>query len=1129
MSTDSKRSILSGIKYHDYMLLVAHMDAEKLSISKRTEDAMFAFTGAGKVFSKHCSSIRENLEGSLQDYRDICKLGEELDVASAFDPFLYNPAHFVAFGNSDNISIVAVDEFESAASLSSLEDVSVRQTCLAFCPELKSLGLGVAEYKDIFCDMREICQDPYLHFKHGSPEECLASPKEFFKKRPLVAVNYFKLNGMSVLGPGLFMQEYAYKVMARRIKDVLHDLSSNVEKFSDIFPGGLKDIESFRCLFLDPQGWSDIATLMFCRNYSVIAAVMAALRSLTLDDLYGMFEKEDEVGGQDPERVTLKDAVDCFGIHEAISNKVGNSAVGDTLLGKNHLFCSTFTNCGMYDKAFAINDAPKEEEDYHYSGTVIGDTHLSVCAGHFQDVKCKAENREKMILGYKPNPKDLNHEYVWYILGHSDFLYQQFADKKRDIGNATSIRYLIHQIKEIRSVSGTDGVRQDYLAVDMQEVCTHLRIPFPILPEAMRKMQPNRHIEMRSLLHNLCQHVFKDSELMNLKDLTDSIRILRIPSPLSSSIRYLYSDFCNYLSDPFLSDSVLDLYDIFKALHRLLTHDLRNSLRGKLVARLERVLGSEAIIEGDLEDELFADRQENLKNVYEEHSQLRGQLDGICLTFLDKDDLDSLVELVEVMQNAISNRVQITFREAERWNATVDVRGIGLDRIVSAADVPLKCGLGILRRVMNDITKGKSDTSGKSDREINAENRMRIGGTSKISCHPRSFSKRLVVGEGTGVFLASVDLDIASLTRPRNFYIHLHETAHLISYLLRDKQGCLHEKQYECAIAGKCCHKKTRFVRDERNEVYLERYQEIFAEMFVHQFVFENDHELYLRNFVTSYSLDTIVFSKNANETFIRMLDTLIRGFLASEPYRKPEVYSGEGIHGLTDEVQKEALDRFWKTLDGIGVFLFEFQSLWHGAKESEIRDYVNREFLRVFQELHHPVCCIWEDVRKIYAIVSKETYPDVNDIKQNKNKSGLIDQIKQGLDTGRPLVRVKYKKRKSGKSSEGERLDSMLLITQLLRNYLGLLIGDVNTKEYDMYLQRGTNGKPDPRGKKYYRRALDRNFNGIVAVDPEVRKQSLRSRIVIIKTLWDISTTFRARRMKSILESMPPDALKGD
>lgn len=1145
MKVASKPDILSGLKYHGHAVLIVHLDAGRFSAEDGKGTRLYPFLEANKLFTEACLEFRRTLKRPLEDIkREVPRFS---DVAIDFDDFLYNPACFVALGDTDSIAILGVDEFEAASDLSSRVEVPVRQTCLAFCPELKSFLPKSGRRNGIFCELPDLYADPELALKQASKPDDIASCEHFLRDRPLLAVTYFKLNGTTALGPGLMMQEFAYKAMAERITKTLNLLRQTVDDHAKVITDGVDDIESFRCMFLDPQGWSDIATLMFCRNFSVAATVIGSLRCLTMDDLY---RKSDREAG---EGVSLREAVECFDVYRHMAHLGKETA--DPLLRANHVFCSTYTAAGIYQKSFENETVPAKGQPHRYSGLVIADTNLSVCAGHVLDVQSIAQDSHKPFeLPAEVLEILRRHRHIWYMFGHNDFVYQQLADDVRDLGRAIDLAYLVRQIKALQdnpSNPGSGAPRP--LATDLLDVCTDLRVPIPVLPEVITTFDHDRHMDIRSTLEKVRRRVFeKRGGYLSVEELSRCMRIVRVPSPLSSGIRYLYTDFANYLSDPFLFESVLDLYDIFAAFRTLLVEDLPALLKKRLLQELTRELGE--LVGTSLETELFADEQENLNKALQDHGDLRERLDSICLGFLSSDDLEELVQITDLLENALANRVQITFNAAERWNATVDARGIGLDRMISAADAPLKCGLGILRRVMNQIVHARSP--GRPWAEIDLESRRRIGGASAITYDPRCFSKRLVVGDTPDIFIASVDLNLSHLTRPQAFYIHLHETAHLISYLLRDREGCKHPLLAR-GIRDTHCYKRQEPVSDTLDEVRHERYQEVFAEMLIHRFVFGNDTRLYFRNYVANYSLDPINFGADDDETFIRMLEVLLRGFLASDPFRVPELYSVSVVQGPaprdetvqmassvsrrsadsvsescsgdvmwvpepTDQAVKNALSRFRSSVEDAGPFLYDFRRLWHGKKKAAIRSFVEKQFERVYREAYHPVCCMWEDVREVCDIVKKDTYPDDDDTAR-----ALMERIRDGFATGTPVVRVKCRGGKNEKSQEEKsRLAPLFIVCTLLNAQIESLYSDLNTKDdVAAYLPRKTNSKPDPQrlgpDDDWNRAFLDRNFNGIVAADPEKRRKSMLNRIAVIKSFWDISTSLRARRLKDMLDLM--------
>ena len=1089
--TAVRQDILTDMAYHDYAVFIAHINAQRFFRNGNTErDAISSFTKPNDVFSQKCAEYRDELEGNLK------KIGGGGNVKN----YLYNPACFVAFGNNDNIAFVAMDDFDLPTRLASLVEVPVRQTCLAFCPKLESLGL--AEKRNIFCEMSDICKDTPPP-KLGRNKKSIAPNHEFLKSRPLLAVTYYKLNGAAVLGPGLLMQEAAYKAMAERIEKTLIALAKQTRagQLSEIMSE--EDVKSLRCMFLDPQGWSDVVTLMFCRNYSVIATLIAALRTLTFKDLY-----DTSKDGR------LKDAIRCFDVNRMVAKAANQIAVkkrnesspADILLRQNHAFCSTFSVLGISHKAFE-KDKLQEAQKY-YEGIVIADTNLNVCPGHLADMRSAAPKKYRV----KMTPI-LKNRYAWYLMGQNDFSYQQLNDPDHNTDKVVELFELVQQIKSMRDCPiGKNSNVSLPLATHILESCTELRVPISIFESEEKKhvgikvtKTGKGHTDIRWILDEIRNKLFseevehsKRKGSFNIYALRKNIRKIRVPVPLSSSLVYLYIDFANYLCDPFLFDCVVNLYDIFVAAYQLLTEKLPRALDKKL---------------SKTKDEVTADRA--------------------ARAFLSAEDIEGLVELVELLQNALSLRVQTAFQEAERWSAIIDVRGSGLERILNAADAPLKCGLGILRRVMIGNTEVyspfKNTTPEKLKRKrqtVDDTFKRQIGGACKISYNPRSFSQRLGIGENPDTFLVSVDLNIAHLFRPRAFYIHFHETAHLISYLLRDEVGCTHE-EYDCSSSRICCHKNALSdSKNARDDLLRERYEDIFAEMLVYRFIFENDHRTYFRNYLANYSLDSIAYCKNDDDTFLRMFEVLMRGFLVTEPSRAPELYPDAKCPPLSSEMIERACYRFDTAIRDAGSFFFEF---WHFLGEDK-KDKIREYFEKAFREAYHPLCCIWDDVKKIYrGICEGNDREGIFGTDPPNDKDYLRKRIKASLDTGRPVARVLYKIRGRGKLPEKDsRLDTFFLIRCLLREHITGLYGveTVNIRQKEMCLTRNPeDGAPSLKnrgqGKQLHTQLLDRNFNDLFTVDPKVRSRYMQNRIIVIKTLWDVSTNLRARRMRDILTMM--------
>jgi len=1137
--------IISEIEYHKYAALLAHMAGEEFFQAKDTPKALEIFRKMNDSFTRECAKYRYGLVKNLKEYSKANRFQSD-ELAS----FLYNPACFITFGNSDSMAIVTIDDFDPTIRLTSRPTIPVQQACLTFCPTLKSLGLS--KRKDLFFELHELCDpkfgmdDGQARKKYGLRNEeidtlanrsCadkagkalrekltfqelekyigkskdedilkvigkMVSPKlPFVSERPLLAVTYFKLHGMAILGPGLLMQQTIYKVMADEIKSTLKSLEGTLNQCDEL-DITKDDIKSFRCCFLDPQGWSDLATIVVCRNYSVITSVIAVLRHLTFGRLY---DKEPK----------LKDAIECFGIHKMIDG------ANDPPMRKDHIFWSAYTTLGITYEAFAKDGFRAEEANY--SGKVAADTRLNLYPGHFIEASKATFERgvgRKKQQRFIANREPLKGRYAWYLFGHDDFSYEQLPQNKDQVNSAVKLNHLVEQIKCMRDCKGSAWPRNKPFIKYTMGVWTDLRVPVPLslLTDIITETSPEdkeqrkKHKYIQSVLADIREKLFeKKRAKLCLNKLVDSLRKIRLPAPLSHSIIYLYNDFARYLCDCFTFDSVLDLYDIFLTTYLLLTEKLPKSLQAKL--------------------KTLAD--------------IKKDGDAQCRVFLSEEDIGNIVELVDLMQAALAHRVQIAFREAERWNYAIDVKGGGLDRLLNAADVPLKCGLGILKRVI----AGWTDLPKIDEQEIaTIEEQTKVSGALKISQNIRSFSHRICIGNNPDIFLASLDLNLSHLTRPEALCIHLHEAAHLVKDFLQSQGVELMDGSTAEYLSGIDLNNLGTVQKNDLYGTIQERYDDIFSEMLVYQFLFYeemgkksgkklfyNEHNTYFRHYLANYSFDPISYCDDDRDTFRRMLEVMIRGFLITDPFRvrksMPKFYQIK-IEPTKAQINA-AYERFVKAVKNAGPYFFEFSRLWPKEEDKEGQDYIERQFKSVFKLSYPTICKIWDTTQAIYRGICYG--------KPEKGKWGtdpanevaykhFQKQIRTGLKKGRPLMRIlgKIPEHKSD-SERYNRLDTFFVIRHLLREHISRVFKGINAAKSEVCLHRlPESGQPNfNRGEllkgmtKWHTQLVDRNASVLFAVDPQTRDDYMRRRIVIIKTFWDISTNLRARRMKNFLTSL--------
>ena len=320
------------------------------------------------------------------------------------------------------------------------------------------------------------------------------------------------------------------------------------------------------------------------------------------------------------------------------------------------------------------------------------------------------------------------------------------------------------------------------------------------------------------------------------------------------------------------------------------------------------------------------------------------------------------------------------------------------------------------------------------------------------------------------------------------------------------------------------CHKQIHKIKSKSDHADFERYEEIFAEMLVHKFIFNESHKTYFRNYLARYSLDPIAYCKEDLLAFIRAFEVLLRGFLITDPFRKEPnekcVYSGNRTDW--DSVASAAFERFYEAVEDAGPFFFDFKHHWKSRSKETIKKYFTPEYKKAY----YPVCFIWNDVQRVYDIVCngnekkgiRGTDPEL------EHRDKLIEMIEQGYNSGRPLIRVLYEDQRVSCSDEKDsRLDPFFLMRHLLRAHISEIYGEkkVDPTNCEVTLLRDLNGKPiePPDGRKLHTWLLDRTLNDILSIVPESRQKSMQNRVTVIKTLWDISTNLRARRMKDMLD----------
>lgn len=1127
----SNSSVLSNLGYHSYLANVIHMGgdfcqydcSDEQPSGQGTRNDYDFFARASLSISDICGKHRGQMEEAARRYwlenltdlqdgpsriprTDLCAVVADVlrDGASCTDqavadvldrlPYLsggerkrlldeiqrkcsathlYRPLCAVGFGHTDNLAIFTSDEFSHSGW--ALEDVElpVRQTCVAMCPDLREIKKsdGLVEP---FCDVADL-------FDKVEDGEVPRMP--FLESRPLVAVTYFRTLGLANLGSGLLFQEAMLRAMRQNIATTIR----NGIQCDDRLATREDDIKRLRCAFMIPVGWSDVATVMVGTNYSVMFTLLDAMSRIRFNDLYEVMERAY------PGRDILREVVREFDVHARLSAMASGANPGptveDPLLGHNHLFRSMVTTLAMDHHAFLGSDA-----DAAYTGRVCADPHFSISPGHMRSVK--QDQALWMIDGdaemYEPRaPKDT----LWITAGPYDS-----SDRALFLPELMPLMDLADLVKRVKVLRGQSPEPSDRRSSwDIRDLFSEITVP--LLRVNGQEREPLKgdgadspHSGISPLLARLRRDVFGKDEfgkdgLLSIDVLKSTLAELRLPSPLRGALVRSFTDFAKAMSDPLLFDNVLDIYDLFAAAHRVLTCEMD---------------------------------QKVLKAV-EEAGPSGIARESARLSLLSEEGVGEIIALAELLEDALRRRTEVGFRQARRWQEAIDSRG-GFSKLISAADVPIKCGLDVIRRLMRGQVPEvfEDDSRGEDYGFLHA----RVAGASKISYNTSAVTRRFDLGDDTTNFIADLSLSITHLTRPAFLLAHLHETGHLLSDLIqtRDWRCPLNPEANGCD-SDKCFWAPTDAAPGDRRDLARLRCEEVFAEMLAFGLICgQNVSEsavAYLRQYMSIYFLDPLSMHPNPRMSLLRLVEVLAVGFMAVDPFivsaANADMYEVPRKDGLDIE---SARDRFASLVEESGPLFFDHRRFWSSDSS---RAYILEQFDRIYEDSFNTLRCIWWHAR---AVLDGVCGP-VSEDGENGTSPPLLEQgpilesFRTGLVEARPVVRFIYNDESRGNANDDElrkHLDATFVMRHALGTYVLSQFSLVDVKKECCYLP----GHIAPEGSNIM--VLDRQANGLACMDFEQRGKFLGQRLSVLMTLWDLSTAIRARSLRHLLPGDAPE-----
>jgi hypothetical protein len=209
---------------------------------------------------------------------------------------------------------------------------------------------------------------------------------------------------------------------------------------------------------------------------------------------------------------------------------------------------------------------------------------------------------------------------------------------------------------------------------------------------------------------------------------------------------------------------------------------------------------------------------------------------------------------------------------------------------------------------------------------------------------------------------------------------------------------------------------------------------------------------------------------------------------------------------------------RFVDLVESSGPFYLGYRQFW---SDPSTQRWILDRFESAYRECFYALCCIAKEVRAIIRSVCAETDSTgkAGTSPPKAHEESILEQFKAGYEEGRPILRFLYidpnwrsTRARVKRQDTSKHLDPIFVMRHLLCTHISSLFSSFDLAKECCYLPActslgGTNEL-----------LLDRQGNGLICMDFDLRGQYLRERIHVLMTLWDLSTFTRARDFGRLL-----------
>lgn len=1153
---------ISDVAYYPHAALLcqfSHKEFVRLNLRSKDPDPLLQ---TANTFSTDCASVRRQLE----DGYERLAAQDSSPGTERFPRYLFRPICLAALGQTDDVGLVLIDNLPLALRLTAVNR-AMQSAEVSFCPKLDSITLGaqneIAKYglttrsdndKWPFYELHTLISPQ--NAPGSSPPESLdwstsnAMPPDL-RETPLCVICRFKFNTLVSLGHASRLSQVVLETVSEKIRQTCCAFLNSDHEQIEIQPFAgkfmtLEDICRLKVVYLEPQSADDLTVIFFCTNYVVPETLIAVLRNLTLGDLWADNGPRAHIGKMiiDEKYGPLHARAAAWAASQSPHRKLRDRI---DHIAENHVFMNSYST-------LCVNHyAMRHPEDAGVEGWVEAQFNIDEKPGHEREIRNRMERTYANVFAHDsttPAPPFTPKEAMRMLPGLHDeglilsantiekfqpgalvrtsdafqFLCQFFAPKdvdSREVGSSTEI-----------SETGFLNISTSFV-VPIPEIVRNAEGLFDHsgaaviaskLPkgELLPEVDWSRHLHGAHLFREIREQLeceffrspyHRPGDDYGPLDLRDDLRKVGCPSSLQYSLIYLFQEFLACIDDPLQCVAVLDLYDAI-----ILLNDV---LRRRLVEYRDK-----------LDDTV--ERRRELTKIWES---------------AHPSQCNPIREFIDALRRSFTLRLRQSIPRHETRDTAFDFRG-GVGKFLAAMDVPLKCSLGLFRRMfdipaisINEPTF-KSCFAAVTSVQIGQQTTAEFGSISqkRLDAPPK-------IVEDVPAHMATFNLDLMRLFGPDQIVHFLHEFAHLYFDTFVSTNADTFADEFMSKEDFN--YSKSNFERGHVEYVRAAT-QEVFAELVTHLFVFEADTDLFSKFYALSFaevqeSVIRDVTSYGHKDSHERRVNALMEAFYRAFLVANSINYVSrstttvaewpERIESYSLPFDENAVDEAWELFEEYirtyGPFYSDYRQLWEEPANSETWDRCETRFRSWYGA---PKCStrldsVWQHAIYVYdrfrrsLLEASET--GSSDILPF-NLRDLEDDVEACMREGRAYRRMQWPEEVT---EDIGGVDSLFVICKVAYTYIRAIYGAISpdkvifADEEDERLNKESvadDASTQTAKKEFNKFIFDAAHFPLYCVDPDARKDRLLRQISCLKTLCDISSQFRARRLVDMIKLLP-------